>query len=228
MVKIKLDDPFKDKCYDCFVCFDEIIIKDNFIYLFTKYIEVSDDLIDYVTKNYEFYKDNINFIVNIMLGIAKCVKILHDNKIVHLDIKLENILMRSDDKPILIDYGFSCVYDILREKNIRQCENIYSGTIPYAGPELMLRSKIEDYYKCDVYSLGSSFFSFVTSYSLMDDSNQKELYNYYNGRINPPLFESFKREYKYKKISNLINDMLNFDPKIRCDINHVIDVLQNY
>jgi serine/threonine-protein kinase Chk2 len=70
----------------------------------------------------------------VFLQIVKGVKYLHDLGIVHRDLKLENIMMSSDDEnaiPKIVDFGLSYVLgpgETLTEP---------IGTVNYCAPEII-------------------------------------------------------------------------------------------
>ena len=79
---------------------------------------------------YNFMKKNNINIDHLYDSISKTLRILHEKKYVHRDIKLENILYCGNDKGKqiykLIDYGF-----LIKHENIR---NEILGTIGYIAP----------------------------------------------------------------------------------------------
>ena len=78
---------------------------DLFLYLVMEYIENSQDLSEFM----ETETASIECIRTTMLQLIDALKYLHRRKIAHQDIKLSNILIDGDCRPILIDYGLSCL-----------------------------------------------------------------------------------------------------------------------
>jgi len=79
--------------------------------------------------------------------ILKAVRYAHKHDIVHRDIKLENILMDSQKKITLIDFGLC---DIVKRGT--QSER-FCGSIDYVAPEVLLK-KSYDGFTADCFSLG--------------------------------------------------------------------------
>ncbi len=90
------------------------------------------------------------FALNQICGVLYYI---HQNGIIHYDIRPENILItRSNDKELtvkLIDFGFS----ILNSKNIR-------GTPDYLSPEFISGMAVD--YRADLYSLGATLYHILT------------------------------------------------------------------
>ena len=59
------------------------------------------------------------FLRNIYRGIFKILKILHDKKIVHRDIRPQNIIIKKDGSPILIDFQSSVDVDRKKFRELR-------------------------------------------------------------------------------------------------------------
>ena len=103
--------------------------------------------------------DNINFIQQILYDLNDAIKILYQKKIMHRDIKLENIFLKFENKEHtkitvkLGDFGVSTFYEIEQKFS----DNV--GTLYYRAPEIL---KEETYnYKCDLYSIGVCLYCLV-------------------------------------------------------------------
>ncbi|KAL6841302.1 hypothetical protein ACP4OV_028820 [Aristida adscensionis] len=91
---------------------------------------------------------------DIVVGIARGLEYLHNGcktRIVHFDIKPQNILLDQDFCPKISDFGLA--------KSCRQKESKISitdvrGTIGYIAPEVFSRNYGAASSKCDVYSYG--------------------------------------------------------------------------
>jgi serine/threonine protein kinase len=67
--------------------------------------------------------------IKIALRIAKGIQIMHENNLVHNDLKIENIMINPKNKKItIIDFGFSCMAED------RECLSLLRGTPIYFDP----------------------------------------------------------------------------------------------
>lgn len=109
------------------------------------------------TDNFNHHKHSI------IQGIASGVDYLHQQGIVHRDIKAENCLLDDEMQPHIIDFGFSvCLYQDPAEN---QALNI-KGTPDYLAPELQTATasghcmaKVN--FKQDIFALGILFLEIV-------------------------------------------------------------------
>ena len=101
--------------------------------------------------------------------IIEGIKFCHDNKVCHLDIKPDNIVINKYFDPIIIDFGFSEEFS----ESIKIKEG--KGTPHYASPE-MWESKEYDGVKSDIFSLGVVLFNLVTGICGFDISTVNDKY----------------------------------------------------
>ncbi|ORY00508.1 kinase-like protein [Basidiobolus meristosporus CBS 931.73] len=85
--------------------------------------------------------------------VVSAVAYMHKIGVVHRDIKGENILLDSQDKAKLIDFGLADVYKTAFEATPRPSKG-KSGSCPYIAPEVHINSKSYDGRKVDSWSLG--------------------------------------------------------------------------
>ena len=80
----------------------------------------------------------------ILLQMAEALSFIHARRIIHDDVKPDNIMWSPDDcRAVLVDFGAA----------LSEFQYSESGTPPYAAPEYLARGKI---HKSDVWALGVS------------------------------------------------------------------------
>ncbi|KAG2185191.1 hypothetical protein INT44_001981 [Umbelopsis vinacea] len=109
------------------------------------------DLFDYIELNRDIRQDQVRAIFR---QVAEAVQHLHHNKIVHRDIKDENVIIDGNDQVQLIDFG-SAAY----VKPDRMFET-FSGTLDYAAPEILSGSRYAGPPQ-DIWSLGILLYTLV-------------------------------------------------------------------
>ena len=115
-------------------------------------MELCDDNLQNILnkRNTGFNKDEIYQIIK---QLNNTFKIMSENKIVHRDIKLENILVKYENKEKskfivkLTDYGVSRKIISLSKK----CKT-YAGTLITMSPEILAGEEYDN--ECDLWSLG--------------------------------------------------------------------------
>ncbi|KRX02385.1 Protein kinase-like domain [Pseudocohnilembus persalinus] len=154
----------------------------------------------------------IHFMIQILLGL----KSLHELKIVHRDLKLENILLH-DNQVKIGDFGFS-----------RQLEDDeeYAGTLVgtpcHSAPQILLQEQYT--LKCDVYSLGTIFYQLLTGIAPYIDPKPKNIRQLIDrikeGKLN--YMDSNNKEVIVSdSVKQLINDMLQYDEDKRISMEKV-------
>ena len=105
--------------------------------------------------------------------ILEIVQEIHQNGIFHLDIKLQNILVKDNYEPILSDFGLS--EKLENSKNGKLLDN--RGTPGFTSPQIDERLEY-DGIQTDIYSLGISLFQLVVGILPFENSSKrKEFYD---------------------------------------------------
>ncbi|KAF9325962.1 hypothetical protein BG006_010567, partial [Podila minutissima] len=109
------------------------------------------DLFDYIELTPYMTEDEIR---SIFRQICEAVYHLHSNKIVHRDIKDENVILDQDGKIQLIDFGSSAYVKEGKEFDT------FCGTLDYAAPEVLTGKKYEGR-KQDIWALGILLYTLI-------------------------------------------------------------------
>uniref|UniRef100_K3ZME3 Protein kinase domain-containing protein n=1 Tax=Setaria italica TaxID=4555 RepID=K3ZME3_SETIT len=102
----------------------------------------------------------------IIKGICEGLHYLHQEFILHLDLKPANILLNKDMVPKIADFGLSRCFDENKSQTITAQA---AGTLGYMAPELLHDRRIT--FKSDIYSLGIIILEILTGqrYSAIGD-----------------------------------------------------------
>ena len=133
-----------------------------------------------------------------------------ENKIIHRDLKLENILIKYKDKGHkkyiikLSDYGCSKRLSSLTKNYL----NSVNGTLLYMAPEIL---KGEEYnYKCDLWSIGIIIYKLYFGKFPYFGANENAIIKKIEELGNKKLKETDNKE-----LDNLIRNLLEKDPSKR-------------
>lgn len=88
--------------------------------------------------------------LELFLRVCDAVKAAHQQSIIHRDLKPSNILVDTDGRPFVIDFGLAEIYDPSRNRG----EEFISGTPPYLSPEQASTAYGPVDQRSDVYTLG--------------------------------------------------------------------------
>ncbi|CAK64690.1 unnamed protein product (macronuclear) [Paramecium tetraurelia] len=145
-------------------------------------------------KRYNF-KIPMSIIQEVMQQILEGLNHLHQLKIIHRDIKYDNIMIASFN-PLqikIIDLGLSA---------INNTSNSRAGTVGYMAPEVFSSSRVTE--KIDIFSAGAVFHKLLVGRPIYEDYWQNQAADI---RISSHI--------QNKNAQDLLHQMLSLDPKLR-------------
>ena len=141
--------------------------------------------------------------------IVSAVQYCHQKRIIHRDLKAENLLLDSEMNIKIADFGFS------NEFCLGQKLDTFCGSPPYAAPELF-QGKKYDGPEVDVWSLGVILYTLVSGSLPFDGANLKELRErVLRGKYRIPFYMSTDCE-------NLLKKFLVLNPAKRASLETIM------
>ena len=153
-------------------------------------------------------KFSLSEIYNILMQLNNTFKIMSDNKIAHRDLKLQNILIKYNNKEKtdytvkITDFGISKVYE-----NNNNFET-FTGTLEYIAPEILNGKKYN--YKCDLWSLGIIIYMLYFKENPFRGYSQKSIISKLE-----TMGKNFLKKSGNSIFDDLINGLLEKEPKKR-------------
>ena len=146
-----------------------------------------------------------NTIWNILIQILQGLKFLHDNKIIHRDLKSANIFLMKNGIVKIGDLNVSKLAKIGKA-------NTHTGTPYYSSPEIWIDQPYN--YKTDIWSVGCIIYEMCTLSPPFRGTSLINLYNNIQRGEYSPIPDNYSKELSY-----VISLMLVVDPNVRasCD-----------
>jgi serine/threonine protein kinase len=161
-----------------------------------------------------------------MKQLSNAVHYLHENKIMHRDIKPDNILISNSFFTVLIDFGLSKYKEDINTP--KMC------TVNYRAPEVCYTKTYNE--KCDIFSLGCVFYFILTGKELFNTDTNYQQFNsciqilgnkeitlgHMKINYHPSSLKNYCTSLN-KKQYHLLKNMLHFNPDKRFNIYDVIN-----
>jgi len=109
--------------------------------------------------------------LNIYVNVLNAISAAHARGIIHRDIKPSNILVGSDHKPKILDFGIGLETQYL--SGVKQ--NVYRGTPAYTAPE-QVTAPIQIFPSTDVFALGILLYELLTDTLPFPQTDHKKLF----------------------------------------------------
>ncbi|KAG2205234.1 hypothetical protein INT47_009499, partial [Mucor saturninus] len=147
------------------------------------------------------------------------VQYMHKRKIVHRDLKLENLLLDKNRNIIVTDFGFANQFDLAADDLMATT----CGSPCYAAPELVVNAGLYAGSAVDIWSCGVILYAMICGFLPFDDDpsnpdsdNINQLYRYILSTH--LMFPS----YVSAEARDLLQRMLVPDPTKRCSLEYII------
>ncbi|ESO12197.1 hypothetical protein HELRODRAFT_62924, partial [Helobdella robusta] len=187
----------------------EVIETANHIFIVLELAKRGCEIFDYIVSKKRLTETDAR---DKFRQLLSAVAYLHTNKIVHRDLKVENLLLDGDNNIKLCDFGFCNYYDA------SSFLDTFCGSPPYAAPELF---KGEKYIgpEVDVWSLGVILFTLLTGSLPFDGKTLPELkQKVLQGTFKSPDYVSVRSELFLRKfLKRNPNDRLHLEQALRDD-----------
>ncbi|XP_070156321.1 serine/threonine-protein kinase SIK3 isoform X1 [Polyergus mexicanus] len=183
----------------------QVMETEKMIYLVTEYAP-GGEIFDHLVRNGRMPEPEAR---RIFRQIVLAVRYLHQQRVVHRDLKAENLLLDADNNIKLADFGFS------NEYTPGVPLNTWCGSPPYAAPEIF-EGKHYDGPRADVWSLGVVLYVLVCGALPFDGPTMQLLRSVVvSGKFRIPFFMSADCE-------KLIRHMLVVEPERRLSISQIL------
>lgn len=171
---------------------------------------------DFITKFYESLNENdkLNHILKWSKQILNALIYIHQQDIIHRDLKCANILINNHDLKIFVsDFGLAT----LKSKKKNSCV----GTIEYMAPEIY-----ENFYdeKVDIYAFGMCLLEMITNE--IPYTECENIHQIYKKTITGILPESLNK-IKNMKLKKLIKKLIG-EKKHRPSAKHLYEIIDSY
>ena len=194
----------------------DTIEDDNNIYLVEEYAD-NGNLLNYLHSGYPLSENQAKtFFVQILHAL---IYLHQDAKVVHRDIKAENILLDSNFHIKIADFGLCC------KMNDNKPLKAQCGSLHYVAPEILKNQEYGP--EVDIWSTGVLLYFMATGYMpfdvLHDNMNdyRKEVFELFTKILNAPVV--FPNHLNISEnLKDLILRMLEKDPEQRITLDEII------
>lgn len=142
-----------------------------------KFTDYKGEEIAFAKELYEQYvNDRYAFTVFITKNILSGIMAMHDNGYIHRDLDPSNVMITSNGKVKIIDYGITKKLTALSttDKQLTTAGH-FMGKAAFAAPELVVGDILHQNQTTDIYAIGIMLFQFITGELPFDGSTHEVL-----------------------------------------------------
>ncbi len=132
----------------------EISRENNIFFLAMEYIP-GPNLFHFLYES----KPKLVEVLDIIASLADALAYAHERKIIHRDLKLNNVIMKNGRMPVLIDFGLAKVLENDGQTGLTRTGELI-GSPSYMAPERLLGGTVD--YRSDICSLGIMLYEMLT------------------------------------------------------------------
>ncbi len=132
----------------------EIAREENIFFLAMEYVP-GPNLFHFLYQS----KPKLIEVLDIIASLADALAYAHDRKIIHRDLKLNNVIMKNGTMPVLIDFGLAKVLESDGQTGLTRTGELI-GSPSYMAPERLSGGKVD--YRSDICSLGIMLYEMLT------------------------------------------------------------------
>lgn len=153
-------------------------------------------------------KDILHYFTQLCLALLH----MHEHRVLHRDLKSQNVFLTADGIVKLGDFGISTVL-----RNTYELKRTVCGTPYYFSPELCLNKPYNN--KSDVWALGCILYELTTLTHAFDGRNFNALVQKILKGVYPPIHPSYSSD-----LSKLVASMLKIDPNQRPNVQQIMQL----
>ncbi|MEG4631669.1 AAA family ATPase [Microcoleus sp. AR_TQ3_B6] len=150
---------------------------------------------------------NLTAFLNIGIQLTSALNSLHQNCIIHKDIKPSNIIINLDTETVKIN-DFSVASRLSQENPQINSANLVEGTVAYMSPEQTGRMNRTLDYRSDFYSLGVTFYEMLTGELPFNSTDILELVHCHIAKHPVPPCECRRNAENSDKIPQVVSDIV--------------------
>lgn len=196
---------------------DIVVMEDKLCLVMEKFALQVNDAIE--KKLFKSPKGRVRFAHKLLCAVA----FLHDNGIMHRDIKGDNIMITNSGDPVLIDFSLSkyiadAGIDAVRESKSADSHSISrlhtgdSGSPTYMAPEVYRKEAYCE--KCDMYSTGVVLLEIILGENLPVDKD-KAAFKY---------VQDMKEKLPKRPFPDVVRKLLDSDPSTRASAREALSL----
>lgn len=144
--------------------------------------------------------------------LASALAHVHENGVLHLDLKPSNVLFDEEEHPVLADFGLAALFEApTLEDGGEALVTAAAGTVPYMSPEHFTKGKVGS--PSDVFALGIILFECLTGrHPFLAETQRATAENIVQAQ---PKFSWSERWHLPKHLRELVSSMLSKSPDDR-------------
>jgi len=152
-----------------------------------------------------------DLIATVLFDVLKALKYIHEQHIIHRDLKASNILINSEGEVKITDFGYSGV--LLDGGQVKYQTSSFIGSTHWMAPEVMQQNGSYSY-AADIWSFGITALEIANGKTPTDDDTNLKLYVKVINEPAPALEDTPFRKFSVQ-FKDMISQCLNKDPMKR-------------